>query len=64
MEVEFDLTNEELRELAELVDGSPIRNHVTAEINLGRFIRGITMEIQSQAVNLVKQLEEYQKEIE
>ncbi len=64
MEVELGLTNEQLRELAELIDDSPLKSHVTAEINLARFIRGITMDIQSQAMNLVKQLEEYQKEIE
>lgn len=64
MEVELGLTNEQLKELAELVDNSPIRSHVTAEINLARFIRGITIDIQSLAMNLKKQLEEYQKEIE
>jgi hypothetical protein len=64
IEVELGLTKEQLREIAKLIDDSPIRSYVTSEINLGRFIRGITMEIQSQAVNLVKQLKEYQKEIE
>ena len=64
MEVELGITDEQLRELAELVYDSPIRNHITAEINLARFIRGITIDIQSQAMNLKKQLEEYQKKIE
>ena len=62
--VESGLSSEQLSELVELVKESSIKDHVTAEINLARFINGITIDIQSQAMVLVKQLEEYQKEIQ
>ncbi|MEE8308204.1 MAG: hypothetical protein V3R81_13125, partial [Gammaproteobacteria bacterium] len=61
--VEPGLSDNELNELAALVQDSPIRNYVTAEVNLARFIRDITLDVQSQAVSVIKALEEYQADV-
>ncbi len=58
-EVESGLSDEQLSEIVALVQDSPIRNHVTAEVNLARFVRAITHDLQGQAVSLIKLLEEY-----
>ena len=56
-------SDEQLSELVALVQDSPIQNHATAEVNLARFIRAITHDLQGQAVSLIKVLEEYQAAI-
>ena len=61
--IESVLSQEQLGEILEMVKKLPIRDHVTAEINLARFIYGITIDIQRQALILVKILDAYQKEI-
>ena len=63
-DVEAGLSGEQLSELVKAVHESPIRNHVTAEINLARFIRGITTDVQGQAMSLVAWLEKYETEID
>jgi len=63
-DVEAGLSDEQLDELVKAVHESSIRNHVTAEINLARFIRGITTDVQGQATSLVVRLEKYQTEID
>jgi hypothetical protein len=59
-----DISDERLNELVNAVQGSSIGNHVVAEINLARFIRGVTKGLQIQASDLVTQLKEYQTDIE
>jgi len=63
-DVEADLPEEYLTDLVKSVHESSIGNHVTAEINLARFIRGITKDNQGRATSLVDRLEEYKAEIE
>ncbi len=63
-EVESGLSDTQLKELVELVQDSSIRDHVTAELNLARFIRGIELDLQGRAVSLISLLEEYQKSIQ
>ena len=63
-EVESGLSDTALMELAELVHDSTIAGYVTAEINLSRFIRGITLNFKNRANLLVTQLEEYHATIQ
>ena len=58
-DVESGLSDESLTELAGLVRDSAIGDYITAEINLSRFMRGITLELQDEAASLVTLLEEY-----
>ena len=62
--IESGLSDKQLSEIAELVQKSSIKNYVTGEINLARFIQGITLDVQNQAMVLAKLLEEYLKEIQ
>ena len=50
-------------ELADIVHGSTIGSHVSAEINLSRFIRGVTLDLKDQAAALVTLIEECQATI-
>ena len=63
-DVESGLSDEYLDELVNAVHESAIGNHVIAEINLARFIRGMTKDLQAQAEELVAKLKEYRTEIE
>lgn len=63
-ELESGLTDKQLNEIVAQVQDSPIEGHVTAEINLARFIRGITLDLQNQAESLASLLEEYQADIQ
>ncbi len=63
-ELEQGLSDEYRDELVKGVQESSIANHVTAEINLARFIRGVTRDLQSQAISLTNQLQEYQAGVE
>ena len=58
-DVESGLSDAALSQLAESVHGSAIGDHVTAEINLSRFMRGITLELQNEAASLKTLLKEY-----
>ena len=62
--LESGLGDEYINALVKAVHESSIGSHVTAEINLARFIRGITKGIQVRAVDLIARLKEYQTEIE
>ena len=63
-ELEEDLSDEYIDELVKGAQESPIADHVTAEINLARFIRGVTRELQSRAMSLSDRLKEYQAGVE
>lgn len=63
-DVEADIAEEQLNDLVRSIHESSIGNHVTAEINLARFIRAITRENQGRATSLVNRLEEYKAAIE
>ncbi len=64
IELEPGLGDEILNQLVKVAQQSSIDRHVIAEINLARFIRGITTELQTQARDLVTQLNVYQAKIE
>ncbi len=64
LEVESGLSDTQLNELVVLVQDSSINDHVTAELNLARFIRGIELDLQGRAVSLISLLEEYQTSIQ
>ena len=61
-ELEEDLSNEYIDELVKAAQESTIADHVTAEINLARFIRGVNRDLQSRAISLTDLLKEYQVE--
>ena len=63
-ELESGLTNKQLNDIVAQVQVSPIEGYVTAEINLARFIRGITIDLQNQAESLVSLLEQYEADIQ
>lgn len=63
-ELEPGLGNETLDQLVEVAQQSPVGRYVIAEINLARFIRGMTTELQTHASDLVARLKNYQANIE
>jgi hypothetical protein len=63
-EVESGLSDMQLSELVVLVQGSLIREHVVAELNLARFIRGTELDLKGRALTLISQLKEYQTSIQ
>ncbi len=62
--VESGLTDTFLSERVKVAQELSIQNHVIAEINLARFIRGVTADLQVKAENLISSLNEYQAQIE
>lgn len=62
--LEPGLRDDELNKLVKTVQQSPIQGHVIAEINLARFIRGVTESLRTQGSELMNRLKEYQKGIE
>ena len=62
--LEPGLGDEILNQLVKVAQQSSVGRHVIAEINLARFIRGITTKLQTEARELVTQLNEYQAKIE
>jgi len=61
-ELESGLSELQLRELVSEVQKSSIKNYLIGEINLARFIHRMTLDLQSQAKELIKLLEAYQKD--
>lgn len=64
LEIETGLSDTKLNELVVLVQNSAIKHHVTAELNLARFIRGIELDLKGRALTLFSLLKEYQKKIQ
>jgi hypothetical protein len=58
-----DLSDDEVSKIAKIVQESALRDHVIAEINLARFIRGVTENLKTQGGDLMNQLEKYQDAI-
>lgn len=58
------LSDAELLDLVALVQASSIGDHVTAEINLARFIQEVEWALQSRAVTLIGELERYQTRLQ
>ncbi len=63
-EIESGLSDTQLNEIVALVQASAISDHVTAELNLARFILHIELDLQGRAVSLIGLLEEYQARIQ
>jgi hypothetical protein len=61
--LEQGLLDEELRLIVANVMNSPINQHITAEINLGRFINRITLDCRQQAQTLLNELESYHQSL-
>lgn len=64
LRIESGLSDEYLKERVEAVRAASIGNHVIAEINLARFIRGVTEDLQLTAKGLTDRLKTYQAEIQ
>jgi hypothetical protein len=62
--LEPGLDDKYMNELVKAIHESSIGSHVTAEINLARFIRVTTKGFQIRAADLIDRLNEYQTEIE
>jgi hypothetical protein len=62
--LEQGLSEDALRSIVDDVVKSPIGLHVTAEINLARFIRSITLDSKKRALELLEALEAYQRALE
>ena len=62
--LEQGLSEDALRSIVDDVVKSSIGRHVTAEINLARFIRSITLDSKKQVFKLVEALEAYQRALE
>ena len=54
-----NLSEQQKRDLVDLIRSSLISNHVTAELNLARFIREVELTLQWQAKALTAELEDY-----
>jgi hypothetical protein len=57
------LSDDALNKLVKTVQGSPLEGHLIAEINLARFMRGITEYLRTQGSDLLVGLKEYQTKI-
>ncbi len=62
--VEVGLSDKYRKDRVKAAKDSSLVNHVLAEINLARFIRGVTTALQLKARGLISRLNEYQAEIE
>jgi hypothetical protein len=62
--VEPGLSDEFLNERVKAAQELSIKNHVIAEINLARFIRGVTIGLRIKARGLINRIKEYQAQIE
>lgn len=62
--VEPGLRDDALNQLVKSVRQSRIEDHVIAEVNLARFIRGVTANLRQQGSELLTRLKDYQKRIE
>jgi hypothetical protein len=63
-QLESGLSDDYLSERIEAARAMSIQNHVIAEVNLARFIRSVTSDLNARAENLVDQLKKYQEEID
>jgi hypothetical protein len=61
--LERGLSGDALNRLVKTVQRSSLEGHLIAEINLARFIRGITEYLSTQGNDLLVGLKAYQKEI-
>jgi hypothetical protein len=59
-----ELSEEQMIILVDLIRSGPIADHVTAELNLARFIREVELTLQWRAKKLVGELEGYLEQIE
>lgn len=62
--LEPGLGDDALNKLVKTVQQSSLEKHLIAEINLARFIRGVTEYLRTQGSELLTRLKEYQKKIE
>lgn len=62
--LEPGLSDDALNRLVKTVRQSTLESHLIAEINLARFIRGVTEYLRTQGRELLDQLKAYQKKIE
>ncbi len=62
-DVEKGLSDEYQNELVQSILESSIGDNVIAELNLARFIRATTKDVQNRATSLVERLEEYRKKL-
>ena len=60
---ETDLSDEYVRARVTAARESSIKDHVIAEINLARFIRGVTSGLRADAANLIGAIKEHQEAI-
>lgn len=58
-----DLSDNDAARLVKVVQESALRDHVIAEINLARFIHGVTESLKAQGSELMNRLKEYQEAI-
>jgi hypothetical protein len=58
-ELEAGLSDQVLTKISDDVRASKLSNYVTAEINLARFIRGVTRDLRSDAKLLISRLQAY-----
>jgi len=63
-ELESSLSEAQLNELVAMAQASPIKDYVTAEINLARFIHAVSLDLQGQALSLTQLLEDYRTAIQ
>lgn len=63
-ELETIKDDEETAKLIRQIINSPLKDHLKAELNFGRFAHRSTLLVQAQAQDLISMLEDYQREIE
>lgn len=58
-----DLSNDDTIKLVKVVQESALRDHLISEINLARFIRGVSQSLKTRGGELINRLEKYQEKI-
>ena len=61
--VELEIINADLDQIIDDVFNSSLRSHVTAELNLARFIRTVTGRMQENCTELLDELDTYRETI-
>ena len=64
LSIESGLSDAQLDEIVEMVRASSIGDHVIAELNLARFIRGVELGRKRDAEDLISDLEAYQQRLQ
>ncbi|MGK0238114.1 MAG: hypothetical protein ACI92G_001578 [Candidatus Pelagisphaera sp.] len=63
-ELDTRMNDKQAKALFGQIIGSPLKDHLKAEMNFGRFVQEVAVGLHERAGGLIETLEEYQREME